>query len=321
MSTDKTQTFESTTTVPGTRGTLDTPSATDMLPGQRKRRIEKAYLWMLVPAFVLFTGLIVVPLFQGIFYTFTNFRGYGEWHFIGFQNYAALFRDEIIWQSYGFTFLYAISATILVNVIAMVLALLLNSKIAGKNGWRGLFFVPYLLPVLIVAYIFNYLFTHNLPLIGQKLGIDWLSTSLLANPDLAWLGIVIVGVWQGVAFNTLIYLAGLQSIPTEVYEASALDGAVGWREFWQITFPLIMPFFTINMVVTFKNSLGVFDQVVALTSGGPGTSTQSIAYLIFSNGFKGGEYAYQTANGVIYFLIVAALGFLQLRYFQSRERV
>lgn len=304
-------------------------AATPKAPGSRRtlrpvgdhRRIEGAYLWMLVPAFILFTGLIMVPLLEGIFYTFTNFQGYGNWHFIGLRNYQALFGDQIIWQSYRFTLTYAVTGTILVNVIALGIALLLNARIAAKNAWRGLFFVPYLLPVLIIAYVFTYLFTNNLPAIGSALGVGWLSTSLLANEHLAWLAIVVVGVWQAVAFNTLIYLAGLQTVPSEVYEAADVDGAVGWRKFSQITFPLIMPYFTINMVLSFKNFLGVFDQVVAMTNGGPGTSTQSIAFLIFSNGFKGGEYAYQTANGVIYFLIVLAISFVQLRFLQGKERV
>lgn len=298
------------------------PSHADsQLASGKSHRIEGAYLWMLIPAVVLFTGLIMVPLCQGIFYTFTNYHGYGNWNFIGLRNYEALFSDEIIWQSYKFTFTYAITGTIAVNVISLFLALLLNARIAARNAWRGLFFVPYLLPVLIIAYIFSYLFTNNLPAIGAALGIDWLSTSLLANERLAWVAIVVVGVWQAVAFNTLIYLAGLQTVPAEVYEAASVDGAVGWRKFSRITFPLIMPFFTINVILSFKNFLGVFDQVVAMTNGGPGTSTQSIAFLIFSNGFKGGEYAYQTTNGVIYFLIVLVLSFIQLRFLQSKERV
>ena len=130
-----------------------------------------------------------------------------------------------------------------------------------------------------------------------------------------------MGVWQAAAYNTIIYLAGLQTVPEEIYEAAALDGAGPWRRLRSMTLPLIIPFMGINMILSFKNFLGVFDQVVALTSGGPGTATQSISFLIFKNGFQGGEYAYQTANGIIYFLIVVAISFAQLKFFQSRERV
>ncbi|WP_300084157.1 sugar ABC transporter permease [Propioniciclava sp.] len=282
-------------------------------------RIDSAYVWMIVPAAVLFTAMLTVPFLTGVFYTFTNYQGYGDWRFVGLQNYLNLFRDDVIWGSYGFTFLYAITATILINLIALSIALLLNSKIKGQTFFRGLFFLPNILPVLIVAYIFQYLFTNNLPAIGEALGWEWLSTSLLANENTAWMVIVFVGVWQAVAFNTIIYLAGLQTVPEEVYEAASIDGANRWQQFLKMTFPLIMPFFTINMVLSFKGALGVFDQVVALTNGGPGTATQSISFLIFRNGFQGGEYAYQTANGVIYFLLVIALSFAQFRLFSSKD--
>lgn len=202
---------------------------------------------MVIPAIIIFVALLVWPLLQGIFYTFTNYQGYGDWRFVGLDNYKFLFQDDVIWGSYGFTFLFAISSTLATNVIAMVLALLLNSAIKAKNLFRGIFFLPYMLPVLIVSYIFSYLFTNNIPLIGQWLGWEWLSSSLLANEDLAWLAIVFVGVWQGVAFTTLIYISGLQTVPEEVYEAASLDGANKWKQFWTITFPLIMPFFTINV--------------------------------------------------------------------------
>lgn len=173
------------------------------------RKVDPAHVWMVIPAIILFTGLLTFPLLQGIFYTFTNFKGYGDWDFIGLTNYINLFQDEVIWESYLFTFKYAISATILTNVIALFLAILLNSRIKAKNGLRALYFLPNILPVLIVAYIFSYLFTNNIPLIGKWLGWEWLSTSLLAQESTAWMAIVFVGVWQGVAFTTIIYIAGL----------------------------------------------------------------------------------------------------------------
>ncbi|QKD80693.1 sugar ABC transporter permease [Actinomyces marmotae] len=283
--------------------------------------MEPAFVWMIVPAALVFTVLLTIPLLTGVFYTFTNFQGYGDWRFVGLTNYTNLLRDDIIWGSYLFTFKYAIVASVLTNVIALGLALLLNTRLKAQSLWRGVFFVPYILPVLVVSYIFSYLLTNNLPQVGQALGWQWLSTSLLANEDLAWLAIVVVGVWQSVAYTTIIYLAGLQTVPEEIYEASALDGAGPVRRLWSMTLPLIIPYLGINMVLSFKGFLGVFDQIVALTGGGPGTATQSISYLIFKNGFQGGEYAYQTANGIIYFLIVVILSFAQLRVTQSQERV
>lgn len=222
-------------------------------------------------------------------------------------------------HAYWFTFKFAIVVTILTNVLSLLIALGLNAKIKFRNFFRGIYFLPNILSVLIVGYIFNYLFSNVFPIWGQNLGINALSTNILGSESMAWIGIVIVAVWQSVALNTILYLAGLQTIPSTLYEASNLDGAGKWREFWSITFPLIAPFFTINMVLAMKNSLMVFDQIVALTNGGPGRATQSISHLIYTGGFEGGEYAYQSANSVIYFIVIAVISILQIRFLQRRE--
>ncbi len=176
-----------------------------------------------------------------------------------------------------------------------------------------MYFLPNVLGVLIVGYIFNYLFSNAFTIWGAKLGSDFLSQNILGNPDWAWVGIVIVGVWQGIAYNTILYLAGLQTIP------AGLDGASKWREFWSITFPMLPSFFTINMVLAMKGGLMIFDQIVALTGGGPGRSTQSIAHLIYTGGFTGGEFAYQSANAVIYFIVIVAISLFQIKVLQRRE--
>ena len=199
--------------------------------------------------------------------------------------------------------------------------LLLNSKIAFKNGFRAIFFIPYTLSVLVIGYVFKYIFMNPLPELGKALGIKWLSTSLLTNEQLSWIPIVFLAVWQGIAYSVLIYLAGLQTIDDEIYEAAAIDGVNAWQKFWKITFPLIGPFFTINLVLSMKNALGTFDQVVALTEGGPNSSTETVTYLIWKGGLTGGEYAYQTANAVLFFIVLAIIAFVQLRISRSQEQI
>ncbi|CAH1196582.1 MULTISPECIES: carbohydrate ABC transporter permease [Paenibacillus] len=283
------------------------------------RRIAPFY-WMTVPAVVLFFVFMTLPALQGIYYSFTNYNGFGKsYDFVGFKNYFYLFQDDNVGHAYWFTFKFAIVVTILTNVLSLLIALGLNAKIKFRNFFRGIYFLPNILSVLIVGYIFNYLFSNVFPIWGQNLGINALSTNILGSESMAWIGIVIVAVWQSVALNTILYLAGLQTIPSTLYEASNLDGAGKWREFWSITFPLIAPFFTINMVLAMKNSLMVFDQIVALTNGGPGRATQSISHLIYTGGFEGGEYAYQSANSVIYFIVIAVISILQIRFLQRRE--
>lgn len=282
-------------------------------------RVAPTFYWMVIPAIVLFFILHTVPVLTGIFFSMTNYAGYGTWDFTWFDNYVNLFKDDQVIKAYVFTFGFALVATIAVNVISLAVALGLNAKIKFQTGMRGIFFIPNILSILIVGYVFNYLFSNSLPEIAERLGITALSSSILANPDLAWVGIVILAVWQAAAFNIIIYLAGLQTIPGELYEAASLDGAGTARKFSAITFPLIGAFFTINMVLSLKNFLQVFDHIVALTNGGPGTSTQSVSLLIYRGGFQGGEYAYQTANAVIFLLVIVAISLFQLRVLQRRE--
>lgn len=285
------------------------------------RKVDPAFYWMTVPAAILVAIFLYWPFLQGAFYSLTNSQGYGTWDFIGLKNFIAMFSDSRVGNAYIFTIVMAVVITIGQNFLGLFLAVLLNSKIAFKNGFRAIFFVPYTLAVLVIGYVFKYIFMVPIPEIGQALGIDWLSTSLLTNPDLAWFPIAFLSIWQGVAYSTLLYLAGLQTIDTEVYEAADIDGVNAWQRFWQITFPLIGPFFTINMVLSLKNALSMFDQVVALTGGGPDSKTETVSYLIFQNGLGNGEYAYQMANAVTFFIVLAILAFIQLKFFSGKEQI
>ena len=285
------------------------------------RKVDPAYYWMTVPAIILFMVFLYWPFLRGVMYSFTNSKGYGKYKWIGLTNYKAMFQDERIGRAYLFTFFIAIVVTILVNLLSMFIAVLLNSKIAFRNGFRAIYFIPYTLAVLVVGYVFKYIFMMPIPELGKALGIGWLSESMITSESLAWAPIVVLSVWQGVAYTTLIYLAGLQTIDTDIYEAAALDGVNAWQKFWQITFPLIGPFFTINLVLTMKGALGTFDQVVALTGGGPNSATETVTYLIYQGGLTGGEYAYQTANAVMFFIVLAIIAFIQLKFFGSKEKV
>jgi raffinose/stachyose/melibiose transport system permease protein len=287
--------------------------------GRSGTRMPRAYLVMVLPALVLFFVLHTVPVLQGAFYSFTDFPGYGDWSFVGLSNYVALFTDQRILDSYLFTFQFAIVTTALVNAIALALAIGLNGRIKFKNSLRGAYFIPNVLAILVIGYVFQYLFTNSLPAIASSLGIDSLSTSILGDPDRAWIGIVVLAVWQAVAFNIIIYIAGLQTVPHELYEAARMDGAGAWSQFRNITFPMIAAFFTLNMVLSLKTFLQVFDHIIAMTNGGPGTATESVSVVIYKGGFQGGEYGYQMANAVIFMIIIMVFAVIQLRVLMRRE--
>ena len=278
---------------------------------------QRTYFLMTVPILILFFTFNTLPLIKGVIYSFTNFRGYGSYDYVGLRNYIDLFSDGRVGNSYIFTIKMALVTTVVVNVLSLILALGLNSKIKFKSTLRGLYFVPNILGALVVGYIFNYFFTYIVPAIINMLGGE--GTSILASQKWAWVAIVIVCAWQAVAMNTIIYISGLQTVPEDVYEAGSIDGATGWAQFKHLTFPLIIPFFSINMVLCVKNFLMVFDQIMALTKGGPAQSTESISYLIYNNGMSGGQFGFQSANAVLFFVIIVIFSVTQLTITGKKE--
>ncbi|MCD8159352.1 MAG: sugar ABC transporter permease, partial [Clostridiales bacterium] len=153
---------------------------------------------------------------------------------------------------------------------------------------------------------------YNREVTSYYRGIGFLSSSILASEKTAWIGVLIVGVWQAVAMNTIIYISGLQTIPTEIYEASSIDGSGRWNTFRRLTLPLMAPFISINLILSTKNMLMVFDQIMSLTKGGSAQSTESISYLIYNNGMSGGQFGFQSANAVIFFIVIVAISVIQM---------
>ncbi len=285
----------------------------------KKLSRDQTFMLITVPVLVLFFCFNTLPLIKGLIYSFTNFRGFGNYEWVGLRNYTDLFTDARVGRSYLFTFKFAILATIVTNVISLLLAMGLNSRIRAKSALRGVYFVPRILGGLVVGYIFGYFFTYILPAIGQSIGSEALGSSMLSNTKTAWIAIVIVAAWQSIAQTTLIYISGLQTVPEDVYEAGAIDGATGWKKFKELTFPMIIPFFSINMVLSTKDFLMVFDQIMALTKGGPAQSTESISYLIYNNGMGGGQFGFQSANAVIFFIVIVAISVFQLNFTGKKE--
>lgn len=278
---------------------------------------ERTFALMTIPILILFFVFNTLPLIQGFIYSFTNFKGYGSYDWVGLRNYMDLFTDGRVGNSYWFTIKLARVTTVVVNVISLILAMGLNSKIKFKSALRGMYFVPNILGALVVGYIFNYFFTYIVPAVIDMMGSE--GTSILASTKWAWVGIMIVCAWQAIAMNTIIYISGLQTVPEDVYEAGSIDGATGWAQFRHLTFPLIVPFFSINMVLCVKNFLMVFDQIMALTKGGPAQSTESISYLIYNNGMSGGQFGFQSANAVLFFVVIVVFSVTQLTITGKKE--
>ncbi|OON97754.1 MAG: sugar ABC transporter permease [Epulopiscium sp. Nele67-Bin005] len=284
----------------------------------KTQKVNPIYYIIVGAMTVCFFLFHTIPFIQGIFYSFTDWKGYGNWEWVGLRNYLQLFKDPDVINAYKFTFTFALITTVLVNLLSLVLACALNANIYCAGFLKAAYFLPYMLGNLMIGFIFNYIFANIIPPIGQMLGIEMLSVNILGTDKAMW-GIIFVTVWASSAFNTLVYTAGLKAINTDIYEAAAIDGATGFRRFWLITFPLLATSFTINMVLSIKGFLMVYDQIMAMTNGGPGMTTTSIAVLIYKRGLSGGQFAYQSANAVILFIVVATISLLQLRFLEKRE--
>lgn len=274
-----------------------------------------------LPGFIAYCVFLIFPILMGIYYSFMDWNGISKgYNFIGFANYAKLFTDKKFGEALLFNFRYSIMLIVGVVVISVVLALLLNKEFKGRSFFRTLYFLPAVLSMITVSLVFKQVFFYVLPAIGKALGIKALSTNILASKQNAIYGVLFVHLWQGVALPTLLFLAGLQTIPTELYEAAAIDGANGWQQFKHITVAYLIPTLSVVLVLLVKQGLMVFDYVKSMTAGGPGTATQTIALLIYNNGFERNRYSYSIAQAIATGVIIALISAIQIQA-SNRKKV
>lgn len=265
-----------------------------------------------VPATVLYCIFFIYPIAIGIMYSFTDWNGLAkDFKFIGLANYIEAFTNKRFQNAVLFNIKFTILAVILVVGISLILALIFNSDIRLKSFFRGIFFFPAVLGMLVVGLIFNEIFYRVVPVIGKAMNISWLSTNILASKSTAMYGVLIVHVWLAVAMATVMLLAGLQSTPMELYEATELDGANKWQRFRYITMPFLLPVLSVVLILQIKNGLTVYDIIVALTNGGPGGATESLSILIYNHGFKEVKFSYAIAEAIILTIVICAISFVQ----------
>ena len=265
-----------------------------------------------VPATVLYCIFFIYPIAIGIMYSFTDWNGLAkDFKFIGLANYIEAFTNKRFQNAVLFNIKFTILAVILVVGISLILALIFNSDIRLKSFFRGIFFFPAVLGMLVVGLIFNEIFYRVVPVIGKAMNISWLSTNILASKSTAMYGVLIVHVWLAVAMATGMLLAGLQSTPMELYEAAELDGANKWQRFRYITMPFLLPVLSVVLILQIKNGLTVYDIIGALTNGGPGGATESLSILIYNHGFKEVKFSYAIAEAIILTIVICAISFVQ----------
>ncbi|MFC5468959.1 carbohydrate ABC transporter permease [Cohnella suwonensis] len=274
------------------------------------------HLFMAVPAILLFGIFFIYPLTQGIGISLTDSNGITTPNFIGFNNFIDFFHDDRATTDVKNTMLFALGSAPLLNVFGLLYALLLDRKMAGKGIVRTIVYLPAVISPLIMGYIWYFILQPErgyIPHVLRELGLGHWDVNWLGESSSALVVLVLVNVWQYVGLTMIVYLAGLQSIPPELYEAARIDGAGNRSSLWHITLPLLYPAIKINVVTNIIGSLSVFDIIVALTDGGPGYSTESLSIYILRM-LYGNSTGYSTAVALIMFIIiiVPVVVFLQL---------
>ncbi|MGA5454735.1 carbohydrate ABC transporter permease [Streptomyces umbrinus] len=285
-------------------------------PARRRRTASRNLWWFVVPAMVFYLYVVVIPTAQGIYMSFTNWSVYSTSRdFVGLRNYTSIFDDTTTTDVLVRTVVIAAAVMVIQNVLGLLLALALNTRVFGRNVLRTIIFAPVIVSPLVCGYLFKYLFAP--PGIGavndvlKAVGLGHLQEDWLGKPDTALAAVIVVVCWQFVGMAMVIYLAGLQGVPAELLEAAAIDGAGAVRRFWYVVRPFLAPAFTINFMLSLIGGLKIFDQIFATTAGGPAGQTETISTLIYKQFNIVGAYSMSAAMAVLLAIAIAILSVIQ----------
>ncbi|MFI2564218.1 carbohydrate ABC transporter permease [Paenarthrobacter sp. NPDC089714] len=292
--------------------------------GNRKQARRNTLIgWtFILPNFIGFLAFTLIPVLAAFALSFMEWTSFSAPKWVGLANFQRMFASDSFWIALRNTVVYALGHVPLTMALALLLAMLLNRKLKGIGFFRVAIFFPYITSLVAVAVVWNMLFSPDNGPINQLLhaiGIanapGWTSSSDWALP-----AVIITSVWRDMGYYMVLYLAGLQAIPTELYEAAEVDGASAWQRFWNVTIPSLRPttFFVVVMLTV--SSFKVFDLIVVMTNGGPGRSTTVLSQLIYQEGIGEGKFGYSSAISLVLFLIVLTVTVLQFKIQQRRER-
>ena len=290
---------------------------------KKRFKFDIVTVGFIAPAFILFTLFIIVPALSSIYYSFTSWDGINPViKFVGLANYKEIFTSARFGNALKNTLILTFFISIAENILALILALLVDNIRWGKNFFKSAFYIPVLISGIVSGFIWKIMYNYNFGAINSILNIigmpeakqDW-----LGNPSLVLIMVGVVLVWKGTGYYMVIYLAALQGVPTDVIEASAIDGATSFQRFKTIILPLISGAFTINFTLSLINGLRVFDQVAVMTDGGPGFSTEVLVYLLYKVGFNEGRQGFGTAVGIVLLFITLILNTIQQSILKRRE--
>ncbi len=288
-----------------------------------KKNITVATLAFTAPALIVISIFLLYPVLSGFYYSLTSWNGLDRTvEFIGLRNYRELLSDREVSVSLRNTVVFTATTTVVQNLIALVLALILDGRFRTRGLVKTMFFVPVLMSSIVVGYTWSFLLHPLFGLVNKGLsgiGLTFLALDWLGNPRIALFSVAGMSIWRWVGYSMVIYLAALQSVPEVLYESADIDGASPLRKTMSITLPLIAPAFTINILITLIGAMKEFDMIYVTTGGGPGYATQTLAVLLYNQAFQANRMGYGAAIAVVLFMIILTVSMVQLRILRQRE--
>lgn len=283
------------------------------------RRKQTGFWLFILPALFAFVLVVLVPAVKGFYYSFTDWNGIGKNAvFVGISNYGKLLSDSRFWNSFLFTFVFALCSVICINAVGFGLAVLVTNKIKGANLARTVFFMPNLIGGILLGFTWQFIFVSIFEAIGKNTGMTWLQ-GWLSDQKTGFIGMLIVLTWQLAGYMMIIYIAQLESIPESYLEAAKIDGATALQIFLKIKLPLVAPAFTIGLFLSISDSFKMFDQNLSLTAGGPANSTEMIALNIYNTAFKESKLGQAQAKAVVFLIVVVVISVTQLILSKRKE--
>ncbi|PLR76541.1 ABC transporter permease [Bacillus sp. V3-13] len=289
-----------------------------------KLKQYKALYFFILPGLALYLTFFVYPTFSALFYSFTNWDGLtADYDFVGLENYVNIFtNDSIFAKAFGNNLKFMLFVVIFQTLFSLIFSLYLVRNTKTNVFLRALFFFPTILSSVSVAFIWAFVYDPNLGILNtvlERANLNFLSQNWLGNEDLAIYSIAVVQVWFHTGQMIILFVAGLQNIPADLFEVAKIEGASRWQRFRFVTWPMLAPAATIVIAYTTIQSFKAFDLIYAMTRGGPNYATEILATLIYSTAFKGFQFGYASAESVIFMMVVALITYLQFRALRANR--
>ena len=276
-----------------------------------QKTLKRYFPIFVLPTLIAFSFSFIIPFVMGVYLSFCKFKTITNAQFVGLDNYIKIFADKDFVNAFGFTLKFSVVSIVTINVFAFILALALTRKIKGTNLFRTVFFMPNLIGGIILGYIWQQMI--NAVLLKYE-------TTLVANPTYGFWGLIILMNWQMIGYMMIIYVAGLQNVPTDLIEAAEIDGATSLQTLFKVKIPMVMPSITICLFLTVSNSFKLFDQNLALTAGAPSKKTAMLALDIYNTFYgRSGFEGVGQAKAVLFFIVVAVIALGQLVLTRRKE--